>query len=177
MPKFLFLDRDGVINERLPNAYVQKTEEFKFAKGCLDIFFKLNEIFDRVFIVTNQQGIGKEFMTEEDLSRIHLHMKTELEKAGGHLDGIYHCPDLVTAIPNGRKPNPSMAFQAKKDFPEVDFSKSIMVGDSISDMYFGKRLGMETILIKSNPDQVEKSSMLIVDQEFDSLFEYANSLV
>lgn len=173
---YIFLDRDGVINERLPGRYVQFVEEFQFTKGALNAFEVLSRKFDRVLVVTNQQGIGKGIMTALELKEVHNHMQMEVEKVGAKIDGIYFCPELATANPNCRKPNPGMAFQAKADFPEIDFSKSIIVGDSISDMLFGKRLGMKTILIKSNPDQIEKASSIQVDQYHETLYDFANSL-
>lgn len=177
MQKYLLLDRDGVINERLPGRYVQNIEEFKFAEGSLEAIAVFSKKFDRIFVVTNQQGIGKGLMTEAELNQVHEFMKSNIEKTGGRLDGIYFCPKLATENPICRKPNPGMGLAIKNDFPEVDFSKSTMVGDSISDMLFGKRLGMKTVMIESNAEQVEKASILNVDESFLSLSDYSKSLL
>ena len=173
---YLFLDRDGVINERLPGRYVQQVEEFQFTNGALKAFSIFNKVFARIVVITNQQGIGKGIMSEEDLSKVHHHMRMKIEEANGRVDGIYFCPELASSNPVCRKPNPGMAFQAMADFPEIDFSKSIIVGDSISDMLFGKRLGMKTVMIKSNPDQTAKSSLTQVDMYCESLHAFATSL-
>ena len=177
MPRYLFLDRDGVINKRLPDRYVERVEQFQFTEGALEAISLLNKYFDRTIVVTNQQGIGKEIMTEEDLQEIHVFMKAEVKKTGGHLDAIYFCPALRISNHPDRKPNPGMAMKAKLEFPEIDFRKSIMVGDSNSDVLFGKRLGMKTILIESNPQEVKKSSMINVDARFASLNAFAKSLL
>ena len=152
----LFLDRDGVINERLPAAYVRSWSEFSFAPGALDAIAVCSSIFGKIIIITNQQGIGKGLMTEEELQLVHNEMVNAIEKAGGRIDAIYHCPDLRAKPNNCRKPNPTMALRAKKDFPSIDFRKSVMVGDSISDMQFGMALGMETVFITSNQDEVQR---------------------
>jgi len=172
---FLFLDRDGVINTRLPGRYVQEVNEFQFTDGCLEAISILRKHFDRIVVVTNQQGIGKGIMTETDLKKVHDYMLEAFRNNKTEMDGVYFCPELSAENPYCRKPNPGMAFQAKKDFPEIDFSKSIMVGDSISDMAFGKRLGMKTIMIESNPDEVKKKTLLLVDQSYSSLADFSKT--
>ena len=86
-------------------------------------------------------------MTEDDLKKIHHHLEAEINDFGGKIDAYYHCPQLASESPNCRKPSPSMGLQAQAEFPEIDFKKCIMVGDSISDMEFGKNLGMTTVFI------------------------------
>ncbi len=151
----LFLDRDGVINRRIPGAYVKTWEEFEFLPGVLEALAIFNKVFGRMLIVTNQQGIGKGLMTISELNLIHQKLRHAIEKAGSQIDGIYYCPDLKTIQPNCRKPNPAMAIQAQADFPEIDFQRSVMVGDSISDIEFGQRLGMFTVHISGKKDEEE----------------------
>src|SRR5690625_5335807 len=74
-------------------------------------------------------------------------MLREIEKQGGRIDKIYYCSDLTQIPDNCRKPSPSMGIKAKKDFPKIKFEKSIMVGDSYTDIGFGQNLGMKTILV------------------------------
>ena len=143
----LFLDRDGVVNKRLIADYVKTPEEFVFIKGVPEALAALSGIFGRIFIVTNQQGIGKGLMTEEDLRIIHDRMVRSIERKGGFISKIYHCPELKKHNSPFRKPNTGMAEQAKLDFPEIDFSMSIMVGDSQADMEFGRRMGMKNVYV------------------------------
>ena len=91
----LFLDRDGVINVKLQNRYVEKPEEFKFISGAPEAISKLSKFFKRIIVVTNQQGIGKGIMTIEDLNFLHNYMLIELKKFGVVIDSIYFCPHLV----------------------------------------------------------------------------------
>ena len=166
----LFLDRDGVINKRLPDEYVKSIEEFDFLEGVTESLQILSKIFGRIIVISNQQGIGKKLMTIETLDSIHNQMITDVSKDGGRIDKVYFCPDLAHKPDNYRKPNSEMAFQAKKDFPEIDFNKSLMIGDSASDIEFGKRLQMKTIFIG-------KSSDSSADFEFSSLLEFTQMLV
>lgn len=139
--KTLFLDRDGVINKKIENDYVRNWEQFEFLPNVIEALKILNSLFDRIIIVTNQRGIGRKLMTEKDLEVIHKNMLSVLSKENIKIDKIYYCPhDYKKEICNCRKPKIGMALQAKKDFPDIDFRNSIMVGDSLSDIEFGKKL-------------------------------------
>ena len=148
----LFLDRDGVINRKLDGTYVLNPEQLEILPGVSDAIAQFSLIFGRIIIVTNQQGIGKELMSHEDLARVHSKMIDQIAYSGGRIDEIYYCPDLEHENSPNRKPNPGMAFQAKGDFPEINFRKSIMIGDSGSDMIFGKTLKMVTVMIGRQGD-------------------------
>ncbi len=137
----LFLDRDGVINDEKHLDYIHTWDEFKFYDGVKDALKIFAEKFGKIFIVTNQRGVAKGLTKLEDLEMIHKNMVKEFEDAGGRIDKIYYCVDLDDTNPN-RKPNPGMGLQAKKDFPEIDFSKSIMIGNTLSDMKFGRNLNI-----------------------------------
>lgn len=143
----LFLDRDGVINERIYGDYIQSPDGFKFLPGVLESMSVFAAFFGRILVVSNQQGVGKGLMTETTLNDIHDFMKREIAGAGGRLDAIYCCTDLASQKDHCRKPGISMARKAKKDFPEIDFHKSIMVGDTSSDMEFGRNAGMFNVLV------------------------------
>jgi D-glycero-alpha-D-manno-heptose 1-phosphate guanylyltransferase len=148
----LFLDRDGVINEDKIGSYIFNPDEFHFMSGAPDLFKKLTEKFNHIIVVTNQRGLGRGLMTEEDLAAIHNKMLTGVREAGGKIDHIYFAPSLANNDPM-RKPNPGMAFSAKADYPSIDFSKSIIVGNKLSDMGFGKNAGMYTVFVATtNPE-------------------------
>lgn len=153
----LFLDRDGVINKKINDGYVLSLDDFEFLPGVLDVMPKLAKLFTRIVVVTNQQCIGKGLLSVDDLNEIHLHMMNIIELNGGRIDAVYYAPDLKSADNLLRKPNNGMAFLAKNDFPEINFTKSIMVGDHLTDMEFGKSLGMTTFCISNN---YEKNSLV-----------------
>ena len=154
----LFLDRDGVINQQRPHDYVKTTGEFIFIDGALEALRLLSPLFKHIIIVTNQRGVGKGIMTRKDLEEIHAYMINEVFGQGGRIDKIYVCTDTSDHSKN-RKPNTGMALQAKDDFPDIDFTKSIMAGDSISDMLFAKNAGMRGVFIenKYGPGEVSKT--------------------
>jgi histidinol-phosphate phosphatase family protein len=167
----LFLDRDGVINDEKLGEYILHWENFIFSKGVLDVFKKLSAVFGRIIIVTNQKGVGKGLMTQEVLDTIHLEMQREVEIVGGRIDKIYACTDLDDASIM-RKPNHGMALQAKKDFPGIDFSKSIMIGNKPGDMRFGRAAGMFTVFVATTNPEVPFPHPDI-DLRFDSLSHFA----
>jgi histidinol-phosphate phosphatase family protein len=143
----LFLDRDGVINKRIVGDYVKTVEAFAFLPGIPEAIARLSNQFGRLIVVTNQQGIGKGLYTSEDLNRIHDYMLARIKQYGGHIDAVYHSPNLAQENSPLRKPGIGMALQAKADFPEIDFMRSIMIGDSESDMEFARNAGMQGVFV------------------------------
>lgn len=171
----LFLDRDGVLNRQIIGGYVTRVEEFEFLPGVLEALTYLSTKFQYIFIVTNQQGIGKGFFTEDDLTDIHGYMLDNIIAAGGKIDKIYYCPALEKDDSVFRKPRTGMGQQALSEFPDVDINKSVMVGDSVSDMQFGRGLGLTTVFLTKGrlPDESLKPD---VDKFYTDLSEYAQAL-
>ena len=170
----LFLDRDGVINHEKKMDYILNWDEFKFYDGVTDALKTFAEVFGTIVMVTNQRGIGKGLMTENDLASIHDNMLSTIKSSSGRIDKIYYC----TALNNDcfeRKPNPGMAHLAKKDFPNIDFKKSIIIGNKLSDMQFGRNAGMYTIYVATTNPEVETPHPLI-DQRFNDLHAVATHL-
>jgi histidinol-phosphate phosphatase family protein len=172
----IFLDRDGVINRRLPEDYVRTPEQFEFLPGVLEAFSIFNKLFVRIFIVTNQQGIGRGLMKESDLENVHNWMLAEIEKAGGRVDQIYFSPDLNNTGSFTRKPAVGMGLKARKDFPEIRMHQSIMAGDTFSDMLFGKRLNMVNVLITTDPMEIRVCSDF-PNYVYSDLISFARELV
>lgn len=169
----LFLDRDGVINEMKPGSYVMHWNEFRFLNGVKEALKVLNNNFGKIVIVSNQRGVAKGLIKPEELYVIHENMMKEITEAGGRIDKIYVCPDLEG---ENRKPNPGMGLQALKDFPEIDLKKSVMIGDSMTDMEFGRNLGVVTnVLLKSTRKMVYLAHPA-VDLVYDDLPAVAKDL-
>jgi D-glycero-D-manno-heptose 1,7-bisphosphate phosphatase len=171
----LFLDRDGVINRRIPDDYVKTWEQFEFIEGVVEAIVRFSEIFGRIIVVSNQQGIGKGIMTVSELDVIHEKMKNEIEISNGKIHKVYYCPDLAGTSSFFRKPNVGMGLRAKKDFPEINFHHSVMAGDSKSDMEFGKRLGMKKVFISTNLIEIRKHAR-ITDFAFSSLRQFSEQI-
>jgi len=170
----LFLDRDGVINHEKENSYILNWNEFHFYDHVKEALKILNPFFKTIVVVTNQRGIGKSLMHINDLQNIHQHMVKEIEIAGGRIDKIYHCSDVENSSPN-RKPNAGMAFQAKADFPFINFSTSIMVGNKLSDMQFGRNAKMHTVFVATTHPETPYPNEHI-DLRFQNLLEFATAI-
>lgn len=170
----LFLDRDGVINEEQVGSYVTQWNDFHFCAGAQEAMRQFSNLFGRIVVVTNQRGVGKGLMTLDDLKSISNKMVAEVVENGGRIDKVYAATSLHDSDHN-RKPNTGMGFQAKEDFPEIDFRKSIMVGNSMSDMEFGKRLNMKTIFITTKHEPFVLPHDLI-DMQYSSLIDWTKTL-
>ena len=170
----LFLDRDGVINHEKHLDYIHTWGEFKFYAGAKEAFSVFAKKFNRIIVVTNQRGVGKGQTKSEDLDEIHKNMIAEVENTGGRIDAVYYCADLDDTSPH-RKPNPGMGLQAMKDFPDIDLSKALMIGNTLSDMKFGRNLGVQTIFLSTTRPEVDITDKSI-DAVYDSLLSFANEL-
>ncbi len=170
----LFLDRDGVINEEITGSYITRWEDFTFCAGALEALPLFGSLFGRIVVVTNQRGVGRGIMSMDSLKEISQNMTYAIQQEGGRLDRIYACT-AISDDDHNRKPNTGMAMQAKEDFPEIDFRKSIMVGNSPGDMEFGKRLSMYTVFLTTTHPPYTLPNDL-VDEQHSSLLSWANVL-
>ncbi len=170
----LFLDRDGVINHEQVDGYVNTWDDFTFYAGVQEAIKIFAARFKYIIIITNQRGVGRGITQPENLQIVHQNMTKAMEAAGGRIDAIYFCTDVNKDSPN-RKPQTGMALQAKQDFPDINFSKSIMVGNNFSDMEFGRGIGAATIFLPTT-----KKDVLVTDTKIDaiypSLIDFAKSL-
>lgn len=170
----LFIDRDGVINEEKKDSYIYTWSEFKFYNGVLEAMKIFNSLFSTIIMVTNQRGVGKGYMSLNDLETIHTNMLLQIKINGGRIDKIFYCTDVESNSPN-RKPNIGMALQAQQQFSHINFSKSIMIGNRMSDMQFGKNAGMTTVYLNTTHAN-EPDEKGIIDYRFDDLLQVALSL-
>lgn len=170
----LFLDRDGVLNHDKDRSYIFSFDEFRFYDGVLESLKFFSERFGRIVVVTNQRGVGRGLMTEDTLRDIHTRMVNEIKQAGGRIDAVFYCTATDNIDPN-RKPNPGMFFQAQAKFPEILPGQSVMVGNNISDMEFGRNSGMHTVFVKTTQPGVIIPHPAI-DRLYNSLPDFAKAL-
>jgi D-glycero-D-manno-heptose 1,7-bisphosphate phosphatase len=170
----LFLDRDGVINHEIKDGYVNTWKDFVFYEGVKDALKIFAARFKHIIVITNQRGVGRGITQPENLQIVHQNMMKEVENSGGRINAIYFCIDVDKDSPN-RKPQTGMALQAKADFTDIDFSKSIMVGNNFSDMEFGRGIGATTIFLPTTKREVTGPDNRI-DAIFPSLIDFAKSL-
>lgn len=139
--RFLFLDRDGVINRQIVGDYVREWSQFEFIPGIREAIGRWSSEFERIFIVTNQRGVGRSLMSEASLEDIHSRMLEGIRQCGGRIDGIY-VSTATDPSDHDRKPQTGLFERACADFPEVSAKESVMIGDSDSDAEFAANCGM-----------------------------------
>jgi D-glycero-D-manno-heptose 1,7-bisphosphate phosphatase len=140
----IFLDRDGVINRKRDDDYVKHWGEFEFLPGVKEALQMLTERNYRLIVVTNQRGIARGWMTEADVHDVHARMLAAIAPA--RIAAIYYCPHDRDQC-DCRKPKTGMFRQAQRDFPDIEFARSVVIGDSASDLEAGATLGCHTIYI------------------------------
>jgi D-glycero-D-manno-heptose 1,7-bisphosphate phosphatase len=132
--KFIFMDRDGVVNIK-PNKgdYVKSWSEWIWKPDAKEALKYLHEINVRVILITNQACIGRRIITQPDLDSIHTRMQQELDEINGNsIEAIYICPHHWEDECECRKPKTGLFYQAQKDF-DIDLSKAHFIGDSETD--------------------------------------------
>lgn len=140
----VFIDRDGTINHNGEKGYIHKKEDFKFLPGVLAALKKLSKTEYKIFIATNQSGIGRGLYKESDMKKLHRYMLQELKNQGVRVDAVYYCPHHTDDGCGCRKPAPGMALQAVADH-DVSLNDSWMIGDSDKDVLMGREANMRTI--------------------------------
>lgn len=160
--KAVFLDRDGVINDHV--RYVNTPDDLILFPGVGHAIRKLNDAGFKVFVVTNQGGVGLGFMKEEALLRIHDKMEAELKRDGAILDEIAYCAHKPKAGCACRKPEPKMILDLADKY-NVDVKQSYMVGDRDFDIQAGRKAGAKTIFIgapgETHPDADHNEKTLV----------------
>ncbi len=143
----LLLDRDGVINRPRPADYVKSIDEFEWMPGALEALAIAARKFPRIYIVSNQRGVGRGVMSQEALDGIHNWMCGRIAEAGGRIDGIYVCTAVSEDDPC-RKPNTGMFERILREHPEVSPERCVMVGDSPSDLEFARNCGVVAYIVR-----------------------------
>jgi D-glycero-D-manno-heptose 1,7-bisphosphate phosphatase len=147
--RWVFLDRDGTLNVKPPaGEYVERPEALVLLPGAGEAVRTLNQAGIWTGVVTNQRGVALGRMSISDLDVIHERLTHLLRLRGAFVDAIYVCPHEIGAC-DCRKPQPGLLLKAQSEHPTLDFARAAIVGDSLSDVQAGRRLGMSTVLISS----------------------------
>lgn len=142
----IFLDRDGVINERIVDGYVTSWRDFRFIEGIESALRRLARLRLPIIVVSNQAGVGKGLMGRRTLKHITCRLVEALERRGCRLDGVYYCPHRPEDACGCRKPKPGLLLQAARDW-RIDLGRSVMVGDSGRDLEAAQAAGCAGILL------------------------------
>lgn len=178
--KTVFLDRDGVVNQKMPEGeWVTRWSDFQVLPGVIEAVDAMKRTGLSVIVVSNQRGIALGRFTEDDVRTIHNKFQQMLEAFGTSVDGFYFCPHDRSQC-NCRKPLPGLFEQAVADHPEIQAATSVMIGDSKSDMEFGRRLGMMTVFIDSDPARQKpgaEAARALADLQAGSLLDAVENLL
>ena len=162
MQKALFLDRDGVIN--IEKDYLYKVEDFEFIDGIFDLIAHYQELDYKIFVVTNQSGISRNYYTQNDFNHLTEWMITEFLKHDIKIEQVYFCPHHpdISGECSCRKPKPGMILEATEAY-DIDLEKSILIGDKERDIEAGLNAGIkETYLFDESNTVVNSKATKIV---------------
>jgi D-glycero-D-manno-heptose 1,7-bisphosphate phosphatase len=175
-----FLDRDGVLNRKMPEGkYVTRWGEFEVHPGVVEAIRRLNEADIGIIVVSNQRGIARGLYTAQDVEEIHSRFHDLLMAHGAHVDRFYFCPHDKIGC-DCRKPRPGMFHQAQRDFANINADTSVMVGDSLCDIEFARSSGMLSIFIdgeKRHQKPGAEQAASLADLHFHSLPDAVEALL
>jgi D-glycero-D-manno-heptose 1,7-bisphosphate phosphatase len=147
MKPAVFLDRDGVLVEE--RNYLHRVEDAAFLPGVAAALKRLSDAGFKLFIVSNQSGVGRGYFTLADVERVNEHLLGELARAGVYFEKIYIAPEAPGQPSRGRKPSPQFLFDARDEFG-VDLAQSFMIGDKLIDLECGWNAGVKkSILVRT----------------------------
>ena len=175
----IFLDRDGVIIENRPN-YVRSWEDVHIYPQALTALASINNGPFKIIIVTNQSAVGRGLISLKTANIINQRLITEIEQHGGRIDRVFMCPHAPDESCNCRKPQPGLILRAEKEL-SLDLKRSIMIGDSLSDIQSGQTAGIARTMLVRTGRGVEQANLRISSglkpfQIFDTLSEALHSI-
>lgn len=164
--KVIFLDRDGVINKYPGDRlYVTSLKEFRFLKNAKKAIAKLYKNNFRVFVISNQAGVGKGLFRQEALDRITNHMLGAVERAGGKIEAVCYCTHRIEDNCSCRKPKAGLIKKAEKDHC-LELSGSFLIGDTIRDLYTAKAAGLRSVLVLCGKEKISNRKNWQIQPDF-----------
>jgi len=158
MKKFIFIDRDGVINKDpggwTKHSYVTRVEDFIFLDGAREAITKLNRAGFEIVVISNQAGVAKGHFTLDALANVNERMISEISKAGGKIKKVYYCVHQPSDNCDCRKPKTGLFRNAEKELGIVA-GNAYFIGDGKTDIESGREMGLRTILVMSGKTKFE----------------------
>ena len=158
----IFLDRDGVINERIVDGYVTNWQEFRFVDSAVSVLRDLARLRVPTLVISNQSGVGRGLVSRGTLRQITQRFVAALERRGGRIDGVYYCPHRPDEGCPCRKPRPGLLFRAARDW-RIDLGASVMIGDTVGDVQAAQAAGCRSILIDPGSAAVASGTAPLVE--------------
>lgn len=177
--KVVFLDRDGVIN-KYPgdNSYVTSLGKFKFLPNVKKAIALLGKQGFKIFVASNQAGVGKGAYSRKTLDRITSKMLVDIEKAGGKIKKVYYCTHRKEAHCACRKPKPGLLKQAARKF-KLNLRNAYFIGDTMRDILTAHSAGCKSILVLTGKERLKNQNNWEAKPEFvfKDLLEAAKFLI
>ena len=165
----VFLDRDGTIMHDVD--YCSDPNAIELFDGVIDALRKLKEAGFRLFVITNQSGIGRGYFTEQEYRAVENELNRKL--GADLIDATYFCPDKPGEDSRRRKPAPEMVLEAVRDH-DLDLERSFFVGDKAIDIDCGRNAGVRTVLVRTGYGHSERCAP---DWAADNLAEAAEIIL
>ena len=146
----VFLDRDGVLMRDA--KFVDPVNQVEVINGAPQAMRSLQDAGFRLFVVTNQSGVGRGYFTREAVEEIHTLLNQHFSAAGVRIERYYVCPHHPEDNCDCRKPKPKFLLEAAREYG-LDLSRCFMVGDRPSDIQCGRNAGTTTILVMTGAGQ------------------------
>jgi histidinol-phosphate phosphatase family protein len=175
----IFLDRDGVINKYPGDTkYVTGWKEFRFLPRVKKAIARLHKNKFKIFIISNQAGVGKGLFSKKTLDNITKNMLQAIEKAKGKIDAVYYCIHRKEKNCSCRKPKSGLIDAANNDY-HIRIKKSFFIGDTIRDVITAKAAGCKSILVLSGKEKLanQKNWEAHPDFVFKDLWEAAEFIL
>jgi len=163
----IFLDRDGTIIEDI--GFIKKPSEVVFYPYTISSLLLLQEHF-LLFIITNQSGIAKGFITQNEADLVNQHIVRVLKSQGVFITETFCCPHKTEDNCNCKKPKTQFIFDAKEKYA-FDFESSYIIGDHPSDVECGINAGINSIYLLSGHGLKHRAEVLSNVLVFENLFE------
>ncbi len=150
----VFLDRDGTLIE--DRHYLRAPEQVVLFPGAAEALRKLRDAGLKLFIVSNQSGVGRGYFTLREVESVNQHLEELLQNVGARFEKIYIAPEAPEQPSRGRKPSPQFLFDARDEFG-VDLARSYMIGDKLIDLQCGWNAGVKrSILVRTGYGQAQE---------------------
>jgi D-glycero-D-manno-heptose 1,7-bisphosphate phosphatase len=147
MQRAVFLDRDGTLIAE--KNYLCRAEDVEIFPGAGGALKKLSDASFKLFIVSNQSGVGRGYFTLADVGCVNEHLARELARDGVRFEKIYIAPEAPDQPSRGRKPLPQFLFDARDEF-NLNLAESFMIGDKLIDLECGWNAGVKkSILVRT----------------------------
>jgi D-glycero-D-manno-heptose 1,7-bisphosphate phosphatase len=167
MNRAVFFDRDGTLI--VEKNYLHKPEDVEIFSGASDALKKLADAGFKLFIVTNQSGIGRGYFTLADAESVNDHLCAEFARDGIRFEKIYIAPEAPDAPSRGRKPSPQFLFDARDEF-NLNLAQSFFIGDKLIDLECGWNAGVKKSIFvrtgygaeleKMEPDKLSRAKIV-----------------